>query len=125
MKKIVFALGMLVGYVLGTRAGRERYEQIKRAAATFWESSLVRRGRASVGDYTSGIRSSLQDSVVDAARNLVQAVLQFTKQAPAESAPPAERTPSASTAKAAPAQKRSNSTSKPKPGAEPKPKAKE
>lgn len=31
--KILFIAGLGVGYVLGTRAGRERYEQIKAAAA--------------------------------------------------------------------------------------------
>jgi hypothetical protein len=31
MKMIPFLLGAGVGYVLGTRAGRERYEQIARA----------------------------------------------------------------------------------------------
>lgn len=31
MKLLPFALGMGVGYVLGTRAGRERYEQLSRA----------------------------------------------------------------------------------------------
>lgn len=122
MKKLAFVLGLMIGYVFGTRAGRERYEQFKRAAATLWESSLVKRGRASVGDYTSGIRSSLQDSVVDAARNLVQAVLQFTKPDAAETAAPApkKRAP----AKAA-AKKRSTSSTPAKPSAEPKPQAKE
>ena len=32
MRKIVFAAGAAVGYVLGTRAGRQRYEQIAGAA---------------------------------------------------------------------------------------------
>ena len=40
-------LGIAVGYVLGARAGRERYEQIKRltakATALFWISSLAGR----------------------------------------------------------------------------------
>ena len=31
-------LGLAIGYVLGTRAGRERYEQISRAAKRAWES---------------------------------------------------------------------------------------
>lgn len=122
MKKLAFVLGLMIGYVFGTRAGRERYEQIKRAAATLWESSLVKRGRASVGDYTSGIRSSLQDSVVDAARNLVQAVLQFTKP---DSAEPAKPAPKKRAPAKAPAKKRSTSSTPAKPSAEPKPQAKE
>ena len=32
MKKLSFLVGVAVGYVLGSRAGRERYEQIKSGA---------------------------------------------------------------------------------------------
>ncbi len=41
--KILFAAGLAVGYVLGTRAGRERYEQMKRAANGFWNDPRVQR----------------------------------------------------------------------------------
>ena len=40
-------VGIGVGYVLGARAGRERYEQIKRAAAKAREKSQAVRKRAS------------------------------------------------------------------------------
>ena len=36
--KILFVVGLGVGYVLGTRAGRERYEQIRSAAEKVWTS---------------------------------------------------------------------------------------
>lgn len=42
--KIAFVLGAAVGYVLGTRAGRERYEQIKRGAETVWNTEPVQQG---------------------------------------------------------------------------------
>ncbi len=42
--KIAFLLGAAVGYVLGTRAGRERYEQIKRGAQRIWNTEPVQRG---------------------------------------------------------------------------------
>lgn len=32
MRKLVFAAGAAIGYVLGTKAGRQRYEQISGAA---------------------------------------------------------------------------------------------
>ena len=35
MGKLSLGIGMAVGYVLGAQAGRERYEQIKQAAAGF------------------------------------------------------------------------------------------
>ncbi|MFC5281587.1 hypothetical protein ACFPGO_06870 [Arcanobacterium canis] len=41
--RTVFVFG--AGYLLGTRAGRERYEQIKKGAYKVWESAPVRKGR--------------------------------------------------------------------------------
>ena len=38
---IGFVAGAAVGYVLGTRAGRARYEQIKRGSARLWHSDPV------------------------------------------------------------------------------------
>jgi len=48
--KIAFVLGAAVGYVLGTRAGRERYEQIKRGAKQVWSTEPVQRGVSLVKD---------------------------------------------------------------------------
>lgn len=42
--KLAFVLGAAVGYVLGTRAGRERYEQMKRGALQLWNTEPVQRG---------------------------------------------------------------------------------
>lgn len=39
--KLVLLVGFGIGYVLGARAGRERYEQIKRAASRFWNDPRV------------------------------------------------------------------------------------
>lgn len=41
--KVAFVVGAAVGYVLGTRAGRERYEQIKRGAQSVWNSAPVQQ----------------------------------------------------------------------------------
>jgi hypothetical protein len=41
--KILLVVGIGVGYVLGARAGRERYEDIKRVAGNFWSSPRVQR----------------------------------------------------------------------------------
>jgi hypothetical protein len=43
MGKGTFILGIGVGYVLGSRAGRERYEQIKERATGVWNSPRVQR----------------------------------------------------------------------------------
>ncbi|MEN9751146.1 MAG: hypothetical protein RLZZ600_193 [Actinomycetota bacterium] len=52
--KVLFVAGLAVGYVLGTRDGRRRYEQIKSAAQNIWESEPVQWGatqaREAIGD---------------------------------------------------------------------------
>lgn len=47
MGKTTFLIGAAAGYVLGSRAGRERYEQIVQAANRFWENPTVQQ---KVGD---------------------------------------------------------------------------
>jgi len=39
--KLLFVAGLATGYVLGTRAGRERYEQIKRGWLSVWNTEPV------------------------------------------------------------------------------------
>jgi len=41
MSKLTFAVGIAAGYVLGTRAGRGRYEQIKQVSARAWNHPAV------------------------------------------------------------------------------------
>ncbi|MFD1661056.1 YtxH domain-containing protein [Streptomyces caeni] len=40
--RLTFVAGLLLGYVLGTRAGRERYEQMKKSARQIAENPAVR-----------------------------------------------------------------------------------
>jgi hypothetical protein len=49
--KILFLVGLGVGYVLGTKAGRERYEQIRRRAKGVWESEPVQRQMDRAGEF--------------------------------------------------------------------------
>jgi hypothetical protein len=39
--KLTFGAGLGIGYVLGTRAGRERFDQIAGKAKQLWESETV------------------------------------------------------------------------------------
>ena len=41
--KLIFITGVGVGYVLGTRAGRERFDQMVAQARKFWESPTVQQ----------------------------------------------------------------------------------
>ena len=44
MKKLLLIGAAAAGYVLGTKAGRERYEQIKRQSSKMWNSEPVQHG---------------------------------------------------------------------------------
>lgn len=41
--KVLFVVGGLVGYVIGTRQGREGYERLKKQATDLWENPKVQR----------------------------------------------------------------------------------
>jgi hypothetical protein len=43
--KALLLIGGAAGYVLGTRAGRERYDQIKGAAGRLWQDPRVQDAR--------------------------------------------------------------------------------
>ncbi|WP_433349349.1 YtxH domain-containing protein [Microtetraspora malaysiensis] len=47
--KAMFAAGLAIGYVLGTRAGRERYEEIKRLAQRVADSPTIQEAAGLVG----------------------------------------------------------------------------
>lgn len=53
MKKLTLLTGAAIGYVLGARAGRERYEQIKASAGRAWRSDTVQQ---QVGKATDQIK---------------------------------------------------------------------
>ena len=40
--RLTFVVGLALGYVLGTRAGRERYEQLKKSAQQVAQNPAVR-----------------------------------------------------------------------------------
>lgn len=87
--KIAFVVGLAIGYVFGTRAGRQRYEQIKAGAQKVWNSPLVRKGRVQVNTYASDLRGTVQDSVLETGRAFINAIIDRQKaQSPQrESAP--------------------------------------
>lgn len=69
--KILFVVGLGVGYVLGTRAGRERYEQIKRAAEGVWNTPAVQQGVDSVKGFAADKVGDLSDSVLDGVKTFI------------------------------------------------------
>jgi hypothetical protein len=43
MKKLIFILGVAVGYVIGSKRGRSAYENLKSRASDLWQSPTVQR----------------------------------------------------------------------------------
>lgn len=73
--KILFGTGLAVGYILGTRAGRERYEQIKRAADRFWGDPHIQKRVDQVEGYVRDKAPEVAEFVSDGAKKVVSAVI--------------------------------------------------
>ncbi|HEU4756951.1 MAG TPA: YtxH domain-containing protein [Agromyces sp.] len=72
--KILFVVGLGVGYVLGARAGRERYEQIRKAAEDVWNQPKVQEGVQTVKDFAMSRAGDVGETVLDGAKKLVSQV---------------------------------------------------
>ena len=105
--KFLFVVGLGVGYLLGTRAGRKRYEQIKATALQLWESEPVQWGVTQV-----------QEAAGDLAGQAVTAAKQAIASAQGK---PAKKPPAGSTKSGASAPK-SSATSEKRAAARPSPK---
>ncbi|MBC9716113.1 YtxH domain-containing protein [Streptomyces sp. TRM66268-LWL] len=80
--KLTFVAGLALGYVIGTRAGRERYEQIKKSARQIAQNPAVRNtvesaaqsGREVAGkafaSVSEKVGDKMPDSVADRVRSL-------------------------------------------------------
>ncbi|WGD37649.1 hypothetical protein [Lysinibacter sp. HNR] len=66
--KIAFILGALLGYVLGARAGRKRYEQIKAGAEKVWNTPPVQTAAEHVKDFLGAQGTAAQSFAGDAVR---------------------------------------------------------
>jgi hypothetical protein len=62
--RIGLGLGLAVGYYLGSRAGRARYEQINRTVARIRKTRPVHKARAAVDLGRKRIRSRRGDEAV-------------------------------------------------------------
>jgi oxygen-dependent protoporphyrinogen oxidase len=76
--RIMFLAGTAVGYVLGARAGRRRYEQIKAAGERLWNDATVQRGVDQVIGTVQGFvkekAPDVQGAVVGGAKKVVSQV---------------------------------------------------
>lgn len=58
-----FLTGLAVGYVIGTRAGRERYEQLAESWREFTDTDLMQQIRGEITKVASGGTSSADTGV--------------------------------------------------------------
>ncbi|TFD78225.1 YtxH domain-containing protein [Cryobacterium fucosi] len=72
--KLLFITGGLVGYVLGARAGRKRYDQIAAAAENLWSAPPVQRRVTEVRDFALERVGDVPSALFDAGKKIVTAV---------------------------------------------------
>ena len=76
--KAAFVLGGAVGYVLGTRAGREQFEKIRSSARTVWDNPRVQGTVSDVEQRATGfvrdVAPELKEKVSGAVRSAAGAV---------------------------------------------------
>lgn len=72
--KLIFVVGLATGYVLGTRAGRERYEQIRSGWLSVWHTAPVQRQVDKAQDFAKARVSELPGIVGRGVGSLITAV---------------------------------------------------
>ncbi|MER6503100.1 YtxH domain-containing protein [Streptomyces sp. NPDC001455] len=63
--RLTFIAGLAIGYVIGTRAGRERYEQMKKSARQFAQNPAVRNTAESAAQTGRDLAGRAYHSVSD------------------------------------------------------------
>ncbi|MEU9254279.1 YtxH domain-containing protein [Streptomyces sp. NPDC048270] len=68
--KVTFVVGLALGYILGTRAGRERYESLKKSAREIAQNPAVRNAAETAGQtgrvYAGKAFAAVSEKVGDA-----------------------------------------------------------
>jgi len=72
--KILFVAGLGLGYVLGTRAGREKYDELKTAALKVWNDPRVQKQVDAVEDFVKDKAPEVAEFVSDGAKTIVDKV---------------------------------------------------
>ncbi|MDQ1531899.1 MAG: hypothetical protein QOE37_2004 [Microbacteriaceae bacterium] len=81
--RIIFIAGAALGYVLGARAGRRRYEQIRAAGERLWNDANVQRSVDQVVETVQGFvkekAPEVQEAVIGGAKRVVSQVTKRNK----------------------------------------------
>jgi len=72
--KLLLVVGIGIGYVLGARAGRGRYEQIKSAADKIWSDPRVQKQVNTAEDFVKDKAPDVAEFLSDGAKKVVSQV---------------------------------------------------
>jgi hypothetical protein len=72
--KILLLTGLAVGYVLGTRAGRERYDEIKDAATKLWNDPRVQKPVKQAEEFVKDTAPEVVEFVSDGVKTVTDKV---------------------------------------------------
>lgn len=70
--KLLLLAGAAAGYVMGTRAGRERYEQIKAQVRSFWQDPSVQQKVTEAQETVKEKAPEMQHKMSDAASTMAE-----------------------------------------------------
>lgn len=72
--KILLVVGLGVGYVLGARAGREKYDKIKRQAQWVWDSPAITDARDQVDAFVKARTPDVAEVIASGVKKVVATV---------------------------------------------------
>jgi hypothetical protein len=72
--KLLLLVGLGAGYVLGTRAGREKYDQLKSTVTGFWEDPRVKKQVKNVQEFAKDKAPEVVDFVTDTTKKVTDQI---------------------------------------------------
>ncbi len=93
--KILLVVGVGIGYVLGTRAGREKYDQMKAALDKFWNDPRVQKQVDNAQEFVKDKAPEVAEFFTDSAKKVASQVSGSKAPAAKRAAKPAARTSTA------------------------------
>ncbi|CAN5293976.1 hypothetical protein BH09ACT5_BH09ACT5_23720 [soil metagenome] len=72
--KILLVVGIGIGYVLGTRAGREKYDEMKATAQKLWNDPRVQKQVTNAEEFVKDKAPEVAEFLSDGAKKVVSQV---------------------------------------------------
>ena len=88
--KILLVVGLGVGYVLGTRAGREKYDELVARVQKFWNDPRVQKQASNVSEF---VKDKAPDVAEFVSTNVKKATTRGTSTKSAAAKPAARKSP--------------------------------